>query len=176
MTRLSHWIDQLSIAGGHIARWLVLLCCLVCAGNAVLRYAFSIGSNAWLEAQWYMFAAIIMLGASYTLRANEHIRIDILYGRLSSRARAVVDLAGTIVFLLPLAILMAWLSWRFFADAWRSGEISNNAGGLIRWPVKLLLPVGFAMLGLQGLAEILKRIAVLRGLQDVDTDYRKPLQ
>ena len=154
----------------------MLLSCLVSAGNASIRYALDISSNAWLELQWYMFAGIVMLGASYTLKMNEHVRVDVVYANLKPRACAWVDLVGGIVFLLPTAVLIAWMSWGFFWEAFVSGEISSNAGGLIRWPVKLVIPVGAALLALQAVAEIIKRIAYLRGEYEMDTHYDRPLQ
>lgn len=174
--RFSRVVDAVNQRIGWIATWLVLLSCLISAGNASLRYAVSISSNAWLEVQWYMFAGIVMLGASYTLNRNEHVRVDVLYGRQPPRRRAWIDLLGLIVFLMPATLLMAWLAWPFFHESWRIGEQSNNAGGLIRWPAKVLLPVGFALLSLQGISEIIKRIAYLRGLLHMDTHYERPLQ
>ena len=154
----------------------MLLSCLISAGNATIRYALDMSSNAWLELQWYMFAGIVMLGASYTLKMNEHVRVDVVYANLKPRACAWVDLVGGIVFLLPTAVLIAWMSWGFFWEAFVSGEISSNAGGLIRWPVKLVIPVGAALLALQAVAEIIKRIAYLRGEYEMDTHYDRPLQ
>jgi TRAP-type mannitol/chloroaromatic compound transport system permease small subunit len=174
--RLSGWIDALNERIGRIATWMVLLSCLISAGNATTRYAFNMSSNAWLEVQWYMFGAVVMLGASYTLFRNEHVRVDVIYGRLAPRRRAWIDLLGCVVFLMPAMILLTWLSWPVFLDSWRLMEMSNNAGGLLRWPAKLLLPVGFFLLGLQGVSEIIKRIGYLRGLHHMDTTYERPLQ
>jgi len=169
-------IDRINQRVGMLATWLVLLSCLVSAGNATIRYLLSMSSNAWLELQWYMFAGIVMLGASYTLKLNEHVRVDVLYGGLQARARAWIDLLGTIFFLMPTALLIAWMSWPMFWDSYATGEMSSNAGGLIRWPVKLLVPVGAVLLALQGLSEIIKRVGYLRGQYDMDTHYEKPLQ
>jgi TRAP-type mannitol/chloroaromatic compound transport system permease small subunit len=169
-------VDRINQRICLIATWLVLLSCLVSAINASVRYAFSVSSNAWLELQWYMFAGIVMLGVSYTLKLNEHVRVDVLYARFPPRTAAWVDLLGAIFFLMPAAVLIAWMSWPQFAESFTSGEMSSNAGGLIRWPVKLLIPVGAALLALQGLSEIVKRIGYLRGQYDMDTHYEKPLQ
>ncbi|MHB8915155.1 MAG: TRAP transporter small permease subunit [Thiobacillus sp.] len=160
---LAGWIDALNERVGRITIWLVLMATLISAGNALSRYVLSDSSNAWLEIQWYLFGAIFLLGAGYTLKHNGHVRIDILYGRLGKRGQAWIDLLGGLFFLLPLAILMAWLSWPIFLDSWRTLEHSSDSGGLLRWPVKLLLPLGFGLLALQGVAEIIKRIGVLSG-------------
>jgi len=160
---LSRAIDAVNERVGRLVLWLVLAATLVSAVNAGMRYAFSMASNAWLELQWYLFAAIFLLAAGYTLKHNGHVRIDILYGRLSERARAWIDLLGTLIFLLPFSLLLVWFSWPGFADAWQHGEMSPDAGGLLRWPVRLLIPLGFALLALQGISELIKRIAFLRG-------------
>ncbi len=169
-------VDRINQRVCLVATWFVLLSVLVSAGNASVRYAFSMSSNAWLELQWYMFAGIVMLGAAYALKMNEHVRVDVLYVRLAPRTCAWIDLLGTIFFLMPAAILIAWMSWPLFWDSLVTGEMSSNAGGLIRWPAKLTIPVGAALLALQGLAEIVKRIGYLRGQYDMDTHYEKPLQ
>jgi len=161
---LSRAIDILNERVGRLVQWLVLATALVSAANAGMRYSFGMASNAWLELQWYLFAAIFLLAAGYTLKHNGHVRIDILYGRLSERGRAWIDLVGALVFLLPLCLLLVWFSWPGFADAWQHGEMSPDAGGLLRWPVRLLIPLGFALLALQGISEIIKRVAFLRGL------------
>lgn len=155
---------------------MVLIACLVSAGNAILRYGFGGGSNAWLELQWYLFAAVVMLGASHTLSHNAHVRVDVLYGRWSPRTCAWIDLLGFIVFLMPVALLLLAYSWPIFWTAWLNGEMSANAGGLPLWPAKVLLPLGFLLLTLQGLAEIVKRIAYLRGELAMDMHYEKPQQ
>ena len=160
---LARAIDALNERVGRITIWLVLVATLISAGNALVRYVLSDSSNAWLEIQWYLFGAIFLLGAGYTLKHNGHVRIDILYGRLGKRGQAWIDLLGSLLFLLPLACLMAWLAWPIFAEAWRTMEHSSDSGGLLRWPVKLLLPLGFGLLALQGVAEIIKRIGVLSG-------------
>jgi TRAP-type mannitol/chloroaromatic compound transport system permease small subunit len=169
-------VDRINQRVCLIATWLVLLACLVSAGNAAIRYSLNISSNAWLELQWYMFAAIVMLGASYTLKLNEHVRVDVLYARFSSHLAAWIDLLGAILFLMPAALLIMYMSWPLFWDSYVTGEMSSNAGGLIRWPAKLVIPVGAALLAVQGLSEIVKRIGYLRGQYDMDTHYEKPLQ
>jgi TRAP-type mannitol/chloroaromatic compound transport system permease small subunit len=160
---LARTIDAINERVGRAALWLVLVTTLISAGNAVARYALSRSSNAWLEIQWYLFAALFLLAAGYTLKHNGHVRIDVLYARLSARAQAWIDLAGGVLFLVPFCLLMVWLSWPGFADALIHGEMSPDAGGLLRWPVRLTLPLGFALLALQGVSEIIKRIAFLRG-------------
>jgi len=176
LLRVSGAIDGVNERFGRIADWCVLLACLISAGNALVRYGFSFSSNAWLEIQWYLFAAMFMLGAPYTLKRNEHVRVDVIYGNLSPRLKLWVDLLGGILFLMPPVLIIGWMSWPLFYDSWQSGEVSSNAGGLIRWPVKLLLPLGFGLLALQGLSEIIKRIAALRGYEGVVAEYEKPLQ
>jgi TRAP-type mannitol/chloroaromatic compound transport system permease small subunit len=161
---LSRAID---FANEHIGRavyWLVLIVALISAGNATSRYALNMASNAWLELQWYLFAAIFLLCAGYTLLHNEHIRIDVLSSRLSRRAQIWIDVFGLLFFLLPMTLFIMWLSWPIFMNAWTSGEMSGNAGGLIRWPARLLIPIGFFLLSLQGFSELIKRIAYLKGL------------
>lgn len=160
---LARAIDALNERVGRVVIWLVLAATLISAGNAVIRRLLGTSSNAWLEIQWYLFGAIFLLAAGYTLKHNGHVRIDIFYNRLGPRGRAWIDLAGGLLFLLPMAILLAWLAWPMFLDAWTTHEMSPDAGGLVRWPVKLLLPAGFALLALQGVAETIKRVGVLTG-------------
>ena len=179
MLALSQAIDRLNEKIGTICNLLVLIACLVSAGNAMIRYAFSYSSNGWLEAQWYMFAILVMFGASYTFKRNEHVRVEILYLMLSERGQLWLDLIGTLFFLIPACLLLAYLSWPFFYQAYAVGEMSGNAGGLLRWPVKALLPLGFALMVAQGLSELIKRIAVLRGQEvagNAFLEYRKPEQ
>jgi TRAP-type mannitol/chloroaromatic compound transport system permease small subunit len=159
----SRLIDRLNEAIGRFVMWGVLAATLVAAGNALAKHFLGQGSNAWLEAQWYLFGALFLLGAGYTLRHNGHVRIDIIHQRLSDKTRAWIDLFGGLLFLLPFAGLLAWLSWALFAESWRIQEMSPDAGGLLRWPVKLMLPLGFGLLFLQGVSEIIKRIGVLAG-------------
>ncbi len=176
LLRLSGLIDAMNERLSTIADWLVLLSCAISAGNAFSRYAFSISSNAWLEIQWYMFGALVMLGASYTLKRNEHVRVDIVYANVSTRRQIGIDIFGTILFLLPATLIMAYLSWPIFHNAWVENEISSNAGGLVRWPIKIFLPLGFALLSLQGVSELIKRIAMLTGHMQADLHYERPLQ
>jgi TRAP-type mannitol/chloroaromatic compound transport system permease small subunit len=159
----SAWIDRLSVFVGHAVRWLVLASVLISAGNAVMRKAFNIGSNAYLEVQWYLFSAVFLLGAGYVFLKNAHVRIDFISGKLSARANAVIDIVGILAVIAPLCGLLINLSWPVFERAWVSGEMSQNAGGLIRWPVLLLMPVGFALLLAQTASELIKRIAFLTG-------------
>jgi TRAP-type mannitol/chloroaromatic compound transport system permease small subunit len=161
---LSRGIDVLNERIGRVVLWLVLAMALLSSGNAVARYLFNRSSNAWLELQWYMFAAIFLLCSGYTLLHNEHIRIDVVSSRFSARTRIWIDIFGTVFFLLPMAILILKLSWPIFMNAWQSGEMSSNAGGLIRWPARAIIPAGFLLLTLQGISELIKRIAFLRGL------------
>ena len=176
LLRLSGLIDALNQQLAKLANWLVLLACLVSAGNAMIRYALDTSSNAWLEVQWYMFAGMVLLGASYTLKLNEHVRVDVIYGHLRPRTRAWIDLLGVIFFLMPAALLIMAMSWPFFVESLRGQEVSPNAGGLIRWPVKLIIPVGMGLLALQGVSEIIKRIGYLLGVYNMDTQYGRPAQ
>ncbi len=161
----SRVVDAVNTGFGRIADWMVLLACLISAGNAFARYGFSAGSNAWLEAQWYLFAGMVMLGASYTLFRNEHVRVDLVYGSIGDRARIWVDVIGISLFVLPAMALLAWMTWPFFLESWVRAETSSSPGGLIRWPAKILLPLGFALMVLQGLSELVKRVALLRGIR-----------
>jgi TRAP-type mannitol/chloroaromatic compound transport system permease small subunit len=161
---LSRLIDSANERVGRAVYWLILVAVLVSAGNAVVRYAFNRSSNAWLEVQWYLFSAVFLFCAGYALLHNQHVRIDVISGHLSKRAQAWIDVVGTLLFLLPMAITIMWLSWPVFLDAYRSNEISTNAGGLTVWPARLMVPVGFFLLVAQGVSELIKRIAFLRGL------------
>jgi TRAP-type mannitol/chloroaromatic compound transport system permease small subunit len=176
LLRLSKAIDRFNQIIGLVAIWLVLIACLISAGNAIMRYAFNLSSNAWLEIQWYLFAGIVMLGGAYTLKVNEHVRVDVLYSRYPPRARVWLDLLGALFFLLPMSVLIGWMSWTLFINSYAIGEVSGNAGGLVRWPVKALIPLGFLLLTLQGLSEIIKRIANLSGHLQLDAHYERPLQ
>ncbi len=164
LLKLSQLIDRLNERVGKGAFWLVLLMTLISSANAVVRFAFHYSSNGLLEIQWYLFAAVFLLCAPYTLQKNEHVRIDVLSGRLSPRGLAVIDIIGSLFFLLPMVVLVLWLSLPLIAESYRIQEMSANAGGLIRWPVKILLPIGFTLLALQGVSELIKRIAFLQGL------------
>ena len=169
-------IDRLNDVFGWIAAVAVVASCAISAGNALVRYLLNNSSNGWLEIQWYLFAGIVMLGASYVLKLNEHVRVDLIYGRLKGNAPVYVDLFGLIFFLMPVMLLMAYLSWPLLVRMYVSGEMSNNAGGLIRWPAMLMLPLGFGLMCLQGLSEIVKRICYLMGIHEMDTHYEKPVQ
>jgi len=173
---VSRLIDALNARLAVIANWLVLVACLVSAANAFSRYAFSVSSNAWLEIQWYMFGALVMLGAAHVLRMNEHVRVDLVYGSVPPRAQCWIDILGGCLFLLPATVLLAWMSWSLFVESWRIQEMSINAGGLVRWPIKLMLPLGFGLLTLQGISEIIKRVAALQGVISIDTRYERPVQ
>ena len=161
---LSRAIDGLNEQIGKLTYWLILAAVLISTGNAIVRYAFNRSSNAWLEIQWYLFSFVFLFCAGYTLLHNQHVRIDVLTARLSSRGRAWIDILGTIFFLMPMAVAIMWLSWPVFLDAYRSNEVSTNAGGLSVWPARLMLPAGFLLLVLQGFSELIKRVAFLRGL------------
>ena len=163
LLRISALIDALNERIGKAVYWLVLAAVLISAGNAIVRKLFNMSSNAFLEAQWDLFAAIFLLCSGYTLLRNEHVRIDVLAGRLSPRAQAWIDVFGTLFFLLPVAILFIYLSWPVFVRTYTHGEISTNAGGLVLWPARLLVPIGFTLLSLQGLSELIKRVAFLAG-------------
>jgi TRAP-type mannitol/chloroaromatic compound transport system permease small subunit len=176
LLKLARLVDRVTDVAGWVASTLVLAATLTCVANALLRYGANFGSNAWLEAQIYMFGAMMYLGGAQTLRMNEHIRIDVLYSGRSERARLRIDIFGLLLFLLPVTVAMTWLSWRFFGVSYAGGEMSANPGGLPVWPIKLLIPVGFALLTLQGLSELVKRIAALKGLAQVDVAYEKPQQ
>lgn len=176
---LSRGIDAVNAFFGKIADWLVLSACVISAGNAFVRYGISWSSNAWLEVQWYLFGGMVMLGAAYTLFRNEHVRVDLIYGMLSDRGRLWVDVIGIVLFLLPGMLLLAWMTWPFFLDSFMRNEGSPNAGGLLRWPIKLVLPLGFALVSAQGISELIKRIALLRGEQpaaEVIVEYQRPEQ
>jgi TRAP-type mannitol/chloroaromatic compound transport system permease small subunit len=161
---ISRLIDGLNNRIGHLAYWLTLIAVLVSSGNATYLYVFGDSSNAWLELQWYLFSAVFLLCGGYALLHNAHVRIDVVYSRWSRRTQLYIDVFGTLFFLLPMAILTLYLSWPVFMNAFMSKEMSSNAGGLIVWPARLLLPVGFFLLLLQGISELIKRIAIIQGL------------
>jgi TRAP-type mannitol/chloroaromatic compound transport system permease small subunit len=163
LLRISRIIDTVNDRVGRTVYWLVLAAVLISAGNAIVRKLFNMSSNAFLELQWYLFSAVFLLSAGFTLLRNEHVRIDVIAGRLSPRAQAWIDVFGTVFFLLPMALLIMWLSWPIFIRTYTHGEISTNAGGLFIWPARLLVPIGFALLSLQGFSELVKRIAFLTG-------------
>jgi TRAP-type mannitol/chloroaromatic compound transport system permease small subunit len=173
---LAHAIDWLTDRFGHIAAWSVIASCFISAANAVVRYAFDKSSNGFLEIQWYLFACCVMLGAAQVLRMNEHVRVDLFYARLSGRGKVLVDLFGLVFFLLPVMTTMIWFAWPLFARMFVSGEMSSNAGGLVRWPAMLTLPLGFGLVMLQGVSEIIKRIGWLTHTYEMDMHYERPLQ
>jgi TRAP-type mannitol/chloroaromatic compound transport system permease small subunit len=200
LLRFSRGIDAVNYRFGVIANYLVLFAALLSAANAGFRYGinglialsrrfdflagiqdlikiYGNNSNAFLEAQWYMFAGMVLFGAAWTLKVNEHVRVDLVYGMISDRARVYIDLMGGLLFLMPMCIVLMYVTWPWFIDAWYSGEVSTNAGGLVRWPVKLVLPVGFGLVALQGISEIIKCIAALTipGYKR-EHAYEKPLQ
>ncbi len=163
LLRFSKTIDAISELMGKLAMWMILAATLISAGNAIIRKVFGTSSNAWLEIQWYLFAAVFMLGGGFAFLRNAHVRIDFLSSRFSPRTRNWIDVGGILVFLLPLCYLMTTLGWPMLDNAFRSGEMSSNSGGLIRWPVYGLIPLGFLLLALQGLSELIKRFAFLSG-------------
>ncbi len=197
--KLSRGIDRINEKFGTIATYFVLFACLLSAANAAIRYGlggllwlshaapelgfiqhlltwYGSNANAFLEAQWYLFTGIVLLGGPFTLKLNEHVRVDLLYGFASPRGRIFIDIFGTIFFLLPICLILIYFTWFWFLDSWRIQEVSSNAGGLIRWPVKLLLPVGFSLMALQGISELIKRIAALMGRDELSYGYEAPLQ
>lgn len=163
---LSKYIDALNERIGLGISWALLLAVLICSGNAIVRYAFNTSSNAWLEIQWYLFGAIFLLAASYTLRRNEHVRIDVIVGRFSKRTQVWIDVFGFLFFLLPATLLILYFAVPFAMESVRNQEVSSNAGGLIVWPAKILIPIGFLMLTLQGISELIKRVGFLMGQID----------
>lgn len=163
LLKLSGWIDNLNSRVGKLTTWLILMTTLISAGNAIVRKLFDTSSNALLEVQWYIFAAVFLLGAAYGLLQNSHVRIDFISSRLSPRTRNWIDVVGIVAALIPFCLLSIYLSWPLFVQAYESGEVSQNAGGLIRWPAYALIPAGFALLALQGVSELIKRLAFLTG-------------
>ena len=175
LLRLSRAIDALNERVGHLVYWLILAAVVVSAGNASVRYAFDKSSNGWLELQWYLYSAVFLLAAGYTLLHNEHVRIDVINSHLPPRARAWIDLLGGLFFLLPMAVIILVLSWPMFVESVVRDEVSSDAGGLLRWPAKLLIPAGFLLLALQGISEIIKRAAFLLGrIPDPLAQHREP--
>lgn len=168
---ISKVIDRVNEFIGKAVSWLILVSILISAGNAVIRKMFNESSNAWLELQWYLFGAAFLLAAAYTLKQNEHIRVDLVYGHLSRRAQHWIDLLGHIVFLMPFALLMVFYLFPYAVLSFRSGEMSTNAGGLIIWPAKAMLLIGFFLLAWQGVSEIIKKIAVMLGNMDDPTPF-----
>jgi TRAP-type mannitol/chloroaromatic compound transport system permease small subunit len=174
LLQLASAIDKTNNHIGRVASWLILVAVLVSAGNALVRYIVGDSSNAWLELQWVLIAAVFLLCAGYTLLHQQHVKIDILYSRFSRRVQLWIDIFGTIFFLWPMAFIIMWLSWPVFMTAFMSGEVSANTGGLTLWWARLLVPVGFFFLILQGLSELIKRVAILRGLIPDTLDNASP--
>jgi TRAP-type mannitol/chloroaromatic compound transport system permease small subunit len=173
LLQLSRLIDRLSEWVGRWVAWLVLAAVLISTANATARKLFNVGSNAFLEIQWYLFAAVFLLAAGYTLLRQEHVRIDVILSRFSRRTQVKVEIFGILAFLMPFVVIIIWFVWPLVVRAYVSGEMSSNAGGLIRWPVFAMAPLGFVLLGLQGLSELIKRVAFLQGRAD---DPGKKLQ
>ncbi len=169
LLKLSRFIDRINEFFGRWIAWLVLAAVVISAGNAAVRKGFDTSSNALLEIQWYLFAGIFLLGAGYTLMRQEHVKIDVILGRFTKPTQIKIEIVGLALFLFPFVIEVVTLAWPLVMRAYTSGEMSSNAGGLIRWPVYLLLPVGFTLLGAQGVSEIIKRFAYLQGLIDDPT-------
>lgn len=176
LLRLGRAIDALNMRVGHLVYWLILAAVLVSAGNASVRYLFDLSSNGWLELQWYLFSAVFLLAAGYTLLHNEHVRIDVVIGHLPPRGRAWIDLLGGLFFLLPMALVIMVLSWPMLVESVERNEYSSDAGGLLRWPVKLLIPLGLLLLALQGVSEIIKRVGfLLRRIPDPLEKHVEPM-
>jgi TRAP-type mannitol/chloroaromatic compound transport system permease small subunit len=163
---LARFIDALNEKVGLTVSWALLLAVLICSGNAIMRYSLNLSSNAWLEIQWYLFAAMFLLASAYTLKRNEHVRIDVIAGRFSRRTQIIIDIIGFALFLMPVTLLILYFAIPYALESMRNQEVSSNAGGLILWPAKLLIPVGFLLLALQGLSDLIKRLAYLAGLVD----------
>jgi TRAP-type mannitol/chloroaromatic compound transport system permease small subunit len=173
---LAKLIDKINEKFAEVATWAMFLGCMISAINATVRYSFNKSSNGFLEVQWYAFGFTIMLGAALVLKMNEHVRVDIIYGKLASRTQARIDLLGMIFFLMPACLLMVYFSLPWFLISFNGNEMSSNAGGLVRWPAKLAIPLGFFLLALQGLSEIIKRLCYLNGSYEMNVNYEKPLQ
>ncbi len=161
---VSRAIDRLNERVGHLVYWLVLAAVIISAANAVVRKAFNVSSNSFLEIQWYLFSVVFLCCAGYTLLRNQHVRIDVIAGRLSPADQAWIDILGTLFMLLPMSLIIMWLSWPVFVQALQRHEVSSNTGGLIIWPARLIVPIGFFLLILQGISELIKRVAFLKGL------------
>ena len=170
LLKLSQLIDSITEFVGKSIIWVVLVVTLISTGNALMRYTINYSSNAFLEIQWYLFAVIFLFGAGYTLKKNEHVRIDLISGKFSKRGQAWIDVFGIIFFLMPMAIAIMWMSWPVFLLAFKNNEMSSNAGGLILWPARLMVPVGFFLLVMQGFSELIKRLGFLQGLCPDPTD------
>jgi TRAP-type mannitol/chloroaromatic compound transport system permease small subunit len=169
-------IDKINGKFAELATWAMFIGCMVSAANATIRYAINKSSNGWLELQWYSFGFTVMLGAAFVFKLNEHVRVDIIYGKLASRTQARIDLFGILFFLMPVSVLMVYMSFPWFLSSFNGSEMSSNAGGLIRWPAKLAIPLGFFLIALQGVSEVIKRVCYLNGSYEMNVNYEKPLQ
>lgn len=176
LLKFADGVDALSELIGQWLKWLVLLSSLISAGNALVRYTLHTSSNGWLEIQWYMFGAMFLLGAGYALKHEEHVRVDVIYSLLSPKGQAWIDVFGTVLFLLPMAVLITWLSVPMVINSISINEMSSDPGGLVRWPIKLVIPIGFLLLTLQGLAELIKKLAVALGIRAPKKLYERPVQ
>jgi TRAP-type mannitol/chloroaromatic compound transport system permease small subunit len=176
LLRFADMVDRLDEQVGQALKWLVLFASLISAGNALMRYTIHYSSNAFLEIQWYLFGAMFLLAAGYALKHGEHVRVDVFFSKMSPRTQAWVDVVGTILFLMPMALIIAWLSIPMVVNSIRIQEHSSDAGGLLRWPIKIMIPLGFALLALQGLAEIIKKTAIARGIREPGKAYERPVQ
>ena len=163
LLKFSSLVDRVNERIGRWASWLTLLAVIVCTVNALVRYSVNMSSNAWLEMQWYLNSGMFLLVAAYALKINAHVRIDVINGKLSPRTQAWIDIVGGLFFLLPACLIIAWYSWPSLVNSWQIQEMSSDHGGLIRWPMRLLIPVAFVLLSLQGISEVIKRIAFLAG-------------
>jgi TRAP-type mannitol/chloroaromatic compound transport system permease small subunit len=173
LLRFSAAVDALNEWIGKGVAWFGLAAVIICTVNAIVRYTVNMSSNAWLEAQWYLNAAVFMMVAAWTLRRNEHVRIDVLFGKYPQRVQAWVDIIGGLVALLPVSIIIAWYSWPSLVNSYEINEYSSDPGGLIRWPMRLLVPIAFAFLALQGVSEIIKRVAFLKGLIPFPAEHHR---
>ena len=176
LLKLADAIDWLDEQVGQALKWLVLFASLISAGNALMRYTIHYSSNAFLEIQWYLFGAMFLLAAGYALKHGEHVRVDVFFSKMSPRTQAWVDVVGTILFLMPMAVIISWLSIPMVVNSYKIHEYSSDAGGLLRWPIKIMIPLGFALLSLQGLAEIIKKTAIARGIREPGKAYERPVQ
>ena len=163
LLQFSSFIDRVNERIGRTASWLTLFAVIVCTVNALVRYSLNMSSNAWLEMQWYLNSGMFLLVAAYALKINAHVRIDVIAGKLSPRTQACIDIFGGLFFLLPVSLIIAWYSWPALVSSWNINEMSSDHGGLVRWPMRLLIPVAFALLSLQGISEVIKRAAFLAG-------------
>jgi TRAP-type mannitol/chloroaromatic compound transport system permease small subunit len=173
LLRFSRFVDLINERIGKASAWLILAAVVICTVNALVRYAVNLSSNGWLEVQWYLNSAMFLLVAAYALKRNDHVRIDVIAGRLSARVQAWIDIVGSLLALLPVVLIIIWYSWPSLVNSWNIQEHSSDPGGLIRWPMRLLIPVAFSMLALQGVSEIIKRVAFLKGLIPNPAEHSK---